>query len=244
VTGPANVADTLIVPELGPSLGRLVVPTDEGREGPLGARLDDIRLRLVTNVFELAGAARAFAAAGDPDGAVGSLNRLALLALFEKAVGASAERIATTVNAQLESAAAESRYPARRARRLALTPADTRAIAARLGAGGAGFVAALDALEQAGRASGGRREWQETLLLAARRLESAWLALEEAAEREQRQWKAEVMRVRAWRRPVWPLWILTALVLGAAGYLGLLVGGYLRVPDALAGFTEWWWARL
>jgi hypothetical protein len=52
------------------------------------------------------------------------------------------------------------------------------------------------------------------------------------------------MRVRAWRRPVWPLWILTALVLGAAGYLGLLVGGYLRVPDALAGFTEWWWARL
>ena len=244
MTRPATAAETLVIPELGPSLGRLVVPADENEAGPLGARLDDIRIRLVTNVFELAGAARAFATAGDAEGAVGSLNRLALLALFEKAVGAAAERIATTVNARLAAAAAESRYPAKRAKRLALTPGDTRAIAARLGAGGAGFVAALDAMEQAGRQSAGRREWQEALLLAARRLESAWLALEEAAEREQRHWQTEVTRVRAWRRPGWPLWLVTALVLGLAGYLGLLVGGYLPVPDALAGFTGWWWARL
>ena len=243
MTGSTNTADTLTIPELGPSLGRLVVPAD-GESAPLGARLDDIRIRLVTNVFELAGAARAFATAGDPDGAVGSLNRLALLALFEKAVGAAAERIAATVNAQLDAAATESRYPAKRARRLAITPGDTRAIAARLGAGGAGFVAALDALEQAGRQRSARREWQEALLLAARRLESAWLALEEAADREQRHWQAEVTRVRTWRRPRWPLWVVTALVLGIAGYLGLLVGGYLPVPEALAGFTGWWWARL
>jgi hypothetical protein len=244
VTGSANTADTLVIPELGPSLGRLVVPAADGAEGPLGARLDDIRIRLVTNVFELAGAARAFAASGDLESAVGSLNRLALLALFEKAVGAAAERIAATVNARLASAAAESRYPAKRAKALALTLDDTRAIAARLGAGGAGFVAALDALEQAGRVPHGRREWQEALLLAARRLESAWLAAEEAAAREQRHWHAEVARVRGWRRPRWPLWVISALVLGTAGYLGLVVGGYLPVPEALAGFTEWWWARL
>ena len=244
MSGPARAAETWAVPELGPSLGRLVVPAGEGARGPLGARLNDIRLRLVSGVFELAGAARSFAAAGDTESAIGSLNRVALLALFEKAVGAAAERITATVNAQLESAAAESRFPASRVRRLALTADDTRAVAARLGSGGAGFVAALDALEQVARARPVPREWQEALLLAARRLESAWIALEEGAEREQRHWQTEVMRVRAWRRPRWPLWLVTALVLGAAAYLGLLVGGYLPVPAALEGFTAWWWARL
>jgi len=60
--------ETWEVPELGPSLGRLTDPAQPGA-GPLGIRLDDIRLKLVTGVFELAGAGRSFAAAGD---AVGS----------------------------------------------------------------------------------------------------------------------------------------------------------------------------
>lgn len=233
-----------VVPELGPSLGRLVYAPAEGAEGPLGARLEDIRLRLVTGVFDLAGAARSFAAAGDAESAIGSLNRVALLGAYEKAVGTAAERIAATVNAQLESAASEARFPRSRLRRLLLTSEDTRAIAARLGSGGAGFVAALDALEQVSRARPAPREWQEVLLAAARRLESAWLALEESAQAEQRHWQAEVMRVRSWRRPEWPLWLVTALVLGTALYLGLLVGGYLPVPGPLEGFTAWWWARL
>lgn len=237
-------AESWVVPELGPSLGRLVVPPVEGAEGPLGARLDDIRLRLVTGVFELAGAARSFGATGDPESAVGSLNRVALLGLFEKAVGTAAERLTATVNAQLRAAAVESRYPAARLRRLLLGPDDTRAIAARLGAGGAAYVGALDTLEQVARARPAPREWQEALLAAARRLESAWLALEESAEAEQRRWQIEVMRVRDWRRPGWPLWLATAIVLALAGYLGLLIGGYLPVPDPLAGFTQWWWARL
>jgi hypothetical protein len=244
MTGPAGVTDAWTVPELGPSLGRMVVPPEEAAEGPLGARLDDIRVRLVTDVFDLAGAARSFTAAGDPDGATGSLSRVALLGLFEKAVNAAAERIAATVNAQLRSAAAESRYPGARLRRLLVAPEDTRAIAARLGSGGAGFVDALDQMEQAGRARRAPREWQEALLAAGRRLESAWLALEAVAVAEQRHWHAEVMRVRAWRRPAWPLWSVTLLVLAAAAYLGLLVGGYLPVPGPLAGFTEWWWARV
>ena len=244
MSGPAGATETWAVPELGPSLGRLVVPALEGAEGPLGARLDDIRLRLVTGVFDLAGAARSFATAGDPAGTTGSLSRVALLGLFEQAVESAAERLAATVNAQLRSAAAESRFPPARLRGLLVTPEDTRAIAARLGSGGAGFVDALDAVEQAARARGTPRAWQEALLLAARRLESAWLALEGSAELEQRHWQSEVMRVRAWRRPAWPLWLVTLLVLGTAAYLGLLVGGYLAAPRALAGFTEWWWERL
>jgi hypothetical protein len=234
------------VPELGPSLGRLGDPPPGTAPGPLGAALDDIRLRLVTGLFELAGVARAFTAAGDPDGAVTTLNRAAWLALWEKAVAASAERVSVTINARFEAAAAESRYPGARRRAELITAEDTRAIGARLGAGGGPFVAALDEMEQAARAEASRRSeaWRESLTAAARRLEAAWLALEEAAAAEQHRWQVEVERVRAWRLARWPLWLLTAVVLAAAAYLGLVLGGYLPVPPALAGFAEFWWTRL
>jgi hypothetical protein len=239
------------VPELGPSLGRLGEPPPEAWADPLGARLDDIRLRLVTGVFELAGAGRAFAAAGDPEGAMASLNREAWLALWEKAVAASAERVAATVNARLEEAAAESRFPRRRLRAALLTPDDTRAIAARLGGGGVPFVVALDQLEQAAHGVTTHRsrqgpvaaEWRSALTAAARRLEAAWLELEQSAATEQRRWQVDVERVRAWHLQRWPLWLLTAIVLAGATYLGLVVGGYLPVPPPLAGFAEFWWSR-
>jgi hypothetical protein len=243
--------ETWEVPELGPSLGHLGDPPPDAPGGPLGVRLDDIRLRLVTEVFELAGAGRAFAAAGDPDGAISSLNRVAWLALWEKAVAASAERVAAMVNARLDEAAAESRYPRRRLRAARLTPADTRAIAARLGGGGGAFVAALDELEQAAHGASahhGRAQtaaaWRAALTAAARRLEAAWLALEQAAIAEQRQWQVDVARIRAWHLPRWPLWLLTAIVLAGAIYLGLVLGGYLPVPPMLAGLAEFWWSRL
>ena len=235
-----------MIPELGPSLGRLTDPGAEAAEGN-GVRLDDIRLRLVTGVFDLAGAARGFATAGDRQGAMTSLNRVAWLALWEKALASAAERIAGTVNAGLESAAEESRFPRGRLEPLRLRAEDIRAIAARLGRGGAPFVAALDALEQAGRGSGrngdGETAWRDGLNATARRLEAAWLALEVAAADEQRHWHAEVDRVRRWRRPRWPLWLITAAVIGAAGYVGLVLGGYLPVPPALEGLADWWWSR-
>jgi len=248
---PGAPGGTWEVPELGPSLGRLGDPPLDRDSGPLGVRLDDIRLRLVTGVFELAGAGRAFAAAGDPEGAVTSLNRVAWLGLWEKAVAASAERVAATINARLDEAGAESRYPGARLRAARLTPADTRAIAARLGGGGGAFVAALDELEQTAHGASAHRSrapgaaaWRSALTAAARRLEAAWLALEEAAVVEQRHWQADVARVRSWRLPRWPLWLLTAIVLAGATYLGLVLGGYLPVPPALGGFAEFWWRRL
>lgn len=235
--------DVMEVPELGPSLGRLGDPPVEGRQGALGARLDDIRLRLVTAVFELAGAGRSFAAAGDPAGAMSSLSRVAMLGLWEKAVAGAAERITSTVNARLRAAGEESRYPQRRLRELFLTPDDTRAIGARLGSGGAGYVAALDALAQAAR-PGSVVEWRDALMAAGRRLEGAWLALEQSAEDEQRMWRTEVERVLTWRRPAWPLWLVTILVLAAATWLGLILGGYVPVPGPLRGFADWWWETL
>jgi hypothetical protein len=237
----------VIVPELGPSLGRLTDPGPEAGAEAAGLRLDDIRLRLVTGVFELAGAARGFAVSGDEQGAMASLSRVAWLGLWEKALASAAERITASVNTGLDVAAEESRFPRRRLEPLRLRPDDTRAIAARLGRGGAPFVAALDQLELAARGSSSNgdavRAWRDQLNASARRLEAAWLALENAAAQEQRHWQVEVDRVRRWRRPRGPLWLITLLVLGAAAYLGLVLGGYLPVPAALEGLAQWWWAR-
>lgn len=240
-----------VVPELGPSLGRLVDPPASPR-GALHVSLDDIRLDLVSGVFDLAGAGRSFATAGDHEGAIASLGRVAWLGLWEQAVAATASRIAAEANAGLRLAAAESRFPTRRLRRLALTDEDTRAIGARIGSGGAPFVAALDALEQTvhatgsarGRSTAGVEAWRTALGTVARRLESAWLALDAAARVEQEGWASEIGRVRAWRRPLWPVRLMTAVVLAAAIYLGLVLGGYLPVPPWLEGLAAFWWARL
>jgi hypothetical protein len=241
-----------MVPELGPSLGRLSDPppgpTDRGL---LDIALDDIRLDLVTGIFDRAGAARSFAATGDRHSAVASLGRVAWLDLWERAVAAAAQRLADAVNARLRAAGAESRLPAGRLARVLLSAEDVRAIASRLGSGGATFVSALDALEQtvpAAAASGargrlGQDEWQRALAATARRLESSWMALIGAAKQEQERWKGEIERVRAWRRPFWPVWLTTIAVLALATYLGLLLGGYLPVPGPLRGFAEFWWTR-
>jgi hypothetical protein len=253
VSLPPLSSDSWVIPELGPSLGRLsdppAGPTDRGS---LAIVLDDIRLDLVTGVFDRAGAARSFAAAGDRHSAVASLGRVAWLDLWERAATAAAQRLADAVNARMRAAATESRLPAAKLAAVLLKAEDVRAIASRLGSGGANFVSALDALEQtvpAAAASGsrgrlGQEEWQKALTATARRLESSWLALTVAAGQEQERWKGEIGRVRAWHRPQWPLWLITVLLLALATYLGLILGGYLPVPGPLRGFAEFWWFRL
>ena len=241
------------VPELGPSLGRLSDPPQiPSSPGALGLVLEDIRLDLVTRLFDIAGAARAFMTAGDKESAIASLGRVAWLDLWERAVAAAAQRLADQVNTRFRDAAAEARLPEKRLGAVLLVAEDVRAIGSRLGSGGAGFVSALDALEQtvpAAAASGrrgqlGQEEWQLALATTARRLESAWHALTEAARVEQQRWQAEIEQVRAWHRPRWPLWAVTIVVFLAFTYLGLVLGGYLRVPAPLRGVAEFWWSRL
>ncbi|HYF38741.1 MAG TPA: hypothetical protein VD930_03550, partial [Gemmatimonadales bacterium] len=134
-------AETWTVPELGPSLGRLSdppqVPTSPGT---LGLVLEDIRLDLVTRLFDIAGAARAFMSAGDRESAIASLGRVAWLELWERAVAAAAQRLSDLVNTRLRAAAAEARLPQKKLGVVLLTADDVRAIGSRLGSGGAGFV--------------------------------------------------------------------------------------------------------
>jgi hypothetical protein len=160
--------------------------------------------------------------------------------------------LAEIVNARLGEAAIESRLPARQLEGFRLKAEDVRAIASRLGSGGAAFVGALDALEQTihgaaasgTRGAAGQEDWQRALAGAARRLESAWMSLAAGARVEQDRWKAEIDRVRAWRRPTLVLWLITAAVLAVATYFGLVLGGYLPVLPPLRPLAELWWSRL
>jgi hypothetical protein len=249
MSAPPRSPAIALVPELGPALGRLC-----DRPGLISGRwvrLDDVRLALVTGIFELAGAARAFAVADDRAGAVSSLNRQAWLGEWERAVTEATDRIVQAVDERLAGAAREARLPGRRRRQLPLDDPDRHAISGRLGAGSLPFLQSLEVLDQTvpgvsaagARGEAAVREWQEAVLAVARRLESAWLALEAAAVREETLWASEVQQVRTWRRPSWPLWLITGLMLAAVTYLGLVFGGYLPVPDPLLGIAREVWAR-
>ncbi len=247
---PATDRATLLVPELGPGLGRLVAPPPAPAAPPHWIALDDIRLALVTQLFDLAGDARRWAREGDRELALATLDREAWETAWQVAVGSVAQRAATEINARLLAAAAEVRLPAARARRLPLDQQETLALAGRLGQGTAALQAALLVLEQAipgaraDRTGGaGQRAWQDALSACARRLEAAWIALEEALHEEWRRWDAELTDLRAWRRPRWPLVLVGALLFGSAIYLGLVLGGYLPVPAPLRGVAEGVWAR-
>jgi hypothetical protein len=201
-------------------------------------------------VLEHAAAARAFG--DDAAAAASALNRAAWLTAWEATVAAVTRRLAEYVERQLASAAAESRLPNRLRAPLVLSDSDRRAIAGRLGSGSFAFLRSLDALERtvpAVSASGQRgaaavQEWQEALLGVARRLESAWLAVEEAAEREPAVWAESIERVRGWRRPLWPVWLITGLVVLLAGYVGLVFGGYLPAVGPVGALARAWWYRL
>ncbi|HXG44701.1 MAG TPA: hypothetical protein VNJ71_08110 [Gemmatimonadales bacterium] len=242
---------SLSVPELGPALGRLVAPpAPPAGTPPHWIPLDDIRLTLVTELFELAGDARRWLREGDRDLALAALHRDGWARAWEKAVEAVAARAARGIEARLEAAAREARVPARRRRQLRLEPAEIRSLNARLRKESAAFYRALDRLEAATHGvrvrhpvPEARAAWEEALLTAARRLEAAWLALEAELGREWVAWEAEVQAVQAWRRPVWPLWVAGLVLGGLALWAGLMLGGYLPVPQPLQGLAEAVWER-
>jgi hypothetical protein len=75
--------------------------------------------------------------------------------------------------------------------------------------------------------------WQDALRTAARRLEAAWLNLEDAVDREAAQWQQVADRVARWRKPLWPVVLVGTLATALAAWIGLAYGGYLPAPDWL-----------
>ena len=242
MSAPLKLLMPLRVPELAPSLGRVIVPR---RRQPLWVPLDDIREELATRVLEVGGEGRAAAARegeGDRERVLETTGRRAWAAAWDHAVRRAAARIAEALDAELTRTAARVRFPRRRLRRSLLTNAEKRAIAARLGTGGATFVAALDELEAAAARvadasvleKDAHAAWQEALRTVTRRLEAAWLALEAEVEEERRRWDPEIEAIAVWRPSLWPIvlvWLPLAVLLV---WFGLIFGGYVPAPAWLA----------
>lgn len=247
MAGAMNGATRL--PELGPWLGRLAAPPSPEPRGLVP--LDDIRLALATATLDLAGAARDFAD-GDRAAAVSALRAREWREAWDRAVDEAATRVKSVIDERLARAAAESRYPSRKLSRAVVSDGERAAIAARLGAGAIPFENAIARLDElagpASRGGPGGEEgfsaWWDGVTDAARRLDTAWSTLADAANAEVARWDGEVARVRQWHRPRWPLWLLSLGIVAAAVWLGLVLGGYLAVPGWLRPFAEWWWGNV
>jgi hypothetical protein len=232
---PLKLLMPLRVPELAPSLGRIIVPR---RLLDPWVPLDDIREELATRVLELGGEGRVVERARTLE----VTGRRAWAAAWDHAVRRAAARVADALDAEIARTAQQVRLPRRRLRRHLLTNAEKRAIVARLGTGGGPFVAALDELEAAAaRAADAsvlekdtHAAWQDALRTVARRLEAAWLALEAEVEAERERWTSEIDALSAWRPTLWPIFVVWIPLGALLVWLGLILGGYVPAPAWLA----------
>ena len=239
MSAPLKIPMPLRVPELAPSLGRVLVP--RRREEPW-VPLDDLREELATAVLELGGEARGAAAREDRAQVLAAMGRAAWAVAWDRAVRRVAERVAEALDGEIARTGRRVRLTRRRLRTRLLALAEKRAIAARFGTGGAAFVAALDELEAAGERvrdasvldKDAHADWQDALRTAARRLEAAWLALEAEVEEERRRWTPELEALARWRPSLWPVVLWWAPLAVLLVWLGLVLGGYLPAPPWLA----------
>jgi hypothetical protein len=226
------------VPELGPSLGKVLTGTAREPADPV---MERARIALVGRLLEASGEARRLAADGERNGAIAALALEVWLDAWEQAVGGIARTLVERVNARLDANARAVRMPRRLRRKVLLDAAEERGLRGRLGASGAGLVSALDVLNRRGdrlrTAAVTERqaldEWQQGVLVSARRLEAAWLALEDQLDQEERRWEHVAESIARWRRPLWPIAAVGVPALGVAAWLGLVLGGYATAPDWL-----------
>lgn len=230
----AQLLIPLRVPELGPSLGKLVTGT--GRE-IAGFPLESHRHHLATRIIEMGGEARRLAANNQRTAALASLGRDAWLAAWEETVGPVAEGLVHHLTVHLEAEAAAVGMPSRLRRRVGIDDVESRAIAARLGSAGANLIPQLDDIERHAKPlvaapsaeRGALETWQQAQLAAARRLEEAWMALEEAIDQELTTWRAVADGVARWRRSLWPVYLVGGVAVAAATWGGLVWGGVVPV---------------
>jgi hypothetical protein len=226
------------VPELGPSLGKVLGGTNRANGDPTVERH---RIALVGRLLEASGEARRLAVDGERTGAVAALALEVWLDAWERAVSGIARALLDRVNARLDAKARAVHMPRRLRRKVLLDAAEERGLRGRLGASGAGLVTVLDILSRQGDRllaapvtdRDALEQWQQSLLTAARRLEAAWLALEDQLDLESQRWEQVGDVVARWRRPLWPILAVGVPAVAAACWLGLVVGGYAAVPGWL-----------
>ena len=239
----AKLLIPLRIPELGPSLGRLITGT--GRDIS-GFSLETHRYRLVTKVIEMGGEARRLATHDERVAALASLGRGGWLGAWEETVGPIADSLVERLSAHLEAEAAAVRMPARLRRRMNIDEVERRAIGARLGSAGAELIPALDEIE---RHSAGLMDamatdrpaldaWQRSQLTAARRLEEAWMLLEDGVASELDAWRAVGDEISRWRKSLWPVYVVGTVGASVAVWAGLVWGGVFNTPAWLIGLWQ------
>jgi hypothetical protein len=229
----------LRVPELGPSLGKLLaLSAGTGKVD----WLDPVRHKLVTRLIACGGEARRLAASGERPATVAAIGREIWKQAWDEAVGSAAELLVDRVETHLDAEAIAVRMGRRRRIRLRFTSREKRALTARLGSAGAELIPVLDELaanaDRAVSASGlepeAVRAWQDSLGLAGRRLEAAWMTLQRAVEEEVSKGIARADAVGAWRKPVWPVLVVGTVLVSAGAWFGLVLGGYIAAPSWLS----------
>ncbi len=225
----------LRVPELGPSMGKLV----SGTERQTGwIPLDTIRYRLATRIIDNTGEARRLAADEERASALEAVGRVAWQEAWDEAVATVAQALLERIEKHLDAEARAVGMSLKQRDKLKLGESDRRALTARLGSAGASLMPALDEIDRsaghAAKATGSEpdvmEKWQETLKLAARRLEAAWLALEQAVDKEKERWMVVADQVAGWCKPLWPVYVVGIVCGGLALWLGLVFGGYVDPP--------------
>jgi hypothetical protein len=229
----------LLVPEIGPALGRLTaVPGARvGAHPAPRVELGDLRLAMVGRLFELAGKARA---SGDPAAAAALLAPDRLRQEWERGAGQVATRTLERIQSSLATAAERSGLPARRLRQLTVTAEESALLTARLRGAGVPYVDGLTSLDLA---EDGSAEWADALLEAMRRLELCWLELEQRALAEELAWGSEGARIAGWRPSPWPRRVAAGAIVLILVYIGLVLGGFLPVPPGAERIASWWWTH-
>jgi hypothetical protein len=198
--------------ERGLWLGRLISPPEPG--SPAEALLSEVRLQLVTAVFE----------------------RVDWLPAWERAVDAATPLVGAEIEAWLREAGRMSRYPARKLRKVLPSEADREILAARLSAASMGLEAAAnDPRRPAGSTDA------ETRMICGE-LEVAWDRLVATADEELAGAERLAARIRGWKRPLWPLLVGSLALLSLAAWTGLVLGGYLAAPGWFQPIANWIWS--
>ena len=136
--------------------------------------------------------------------------------------------------------------PARLRCKMNIDEVERRAIGARLGSAGADLIPALDDIERhrSGLLEATATEraaldaWQRAQLTAARRLEEAWMLLEEGVAKELDAWKAVGDEISRWRKSLWPVYLVGTAGASVAVWAGLMWGGVLNTPAWLIGVWQ------
>ena len=218
------------VPELGPHLGRMM---DADVQRVNGVPLAALRLDLVSRLLARAGRARAAAATGDIVEARRMLASERWVEEFRVTSTRATEACRARFEARMQAAWRESRMSRKRLQRFQPDPEELVVLGNRLEA--TGIPLEVLPAEPAG-------DWSETFARQAGALQDSWDGLARVVAEEMARLERSVMAVRAWQRPLAPLWTLTVLTIVLALGLGLSLGGYLPAPGPLGVLRDWWWS--